>query len=67
MTIIVGFRLLLKKILASLWMLNPLSKITVKSTGLNQDLSLLVERTRMEWETVSTPDLVTISDQLIGP
>ena len=32
--------------------------------GLNQDRSLLVRRTRMEWETVSTPDLVSLANQL---
>ena len=31
--------------------------------GLNQDLSLLVERTRMEWETMFTPDLVNLANQ----
>ena len=32
--------------------------------GLNQDLSLLVKRTKMEWETMSTLDLVTLPNQL---
>lgn len=32
--------------------------------GLNQDLSLLVNRTRMQWETMSILDLVNFASQL---
>ena len=32
--------------------------------GLNHDLSLLVKKTRMEWETVCTPDLVNLANEL---
>ena len=31
---------------------------------LNWHLSLLVKRSRMEWETISTPDLVNLANQL---
>lgn len=31
--------------------------------GLNQDLSLLVKRIRMEWKSISTPDLVNLANQ----
>ena len=32
--------------------------------GLNQDLSFLVKRPGIEWETMSTPDLVNLTNQL---
>ena len=32
--------------------------------GLNRGLSLPVERTRIKWETVCTPDLVNLANQL---
>lgn len=32
--------------------------------GLNRDLALLGKRTRMEWETVSTPDSVNLANPL---
>ena len=32
--------------------------------GLNEDLSLLVKRTRMEWKIMSTPDVVHLVNQL---
>ena len=35
--------------------------------GLKWDLSFLVKRTRMEWETVPNPDLVTLANQLNCP
>ena len=31
---------------------------------LNQDLSLLVKGTKIEWETMSTPDLINLANQL---
>lgn len=31
---------------------------------LNRDLSLLMKRTRIEWETIAMPDLVNLANQL---
>lgn len=36
---------------------------TPAANDLNRDISLLVKRTSMEWETASTPDLVNFANQ----
>ena len=66
MTITIGFRLFFKE--------NSGFPSDVDSTqvvfnsmfihGLNWDLSFQIKRTRIEWKTVSTPDLVNLANQL---
>lgn len=66
MTTVINFRSLLKKILVFLQMLifYPGSFKSVFINGVNQDLCLTVKRTRMEWGTMSTPNLVNLANQL---
>ena len=65
-TIVMDFRLLSKRILDlpsdvdSPWV----AFNSVSINRLSRDLSLSGKRTRMEWETMSTPDLVDLSNQL---
>ena len=63
--IIIDLRLFFKKILVFLQMLiSPGYLLTLFINGPNQDLSILVNRTRMEWETLSTSDQVNLVNQL---
>ena len=65
MIITVDFRLFLKKMLVFFQKLIPAEwLLTLFITELNQDLPLLEKRSRMEWETISPPDLVNLANQL---
>lgn len=65
MTIIIDFRLFLRKILIFLQMLIPPAQLlTLFINGLYWDLFLLVKRTKMESETMFTSDLVNLASQL---
>ena len=54
MTIVIDLRLFLKTIWSS--------GVASNCMFINQNLSLLVERTRMVWKTMSIPDLVNLEN-----
>ena len=64
-TFIIHLRMFIKKILVFLQMLIPSRYLLILFINrLNRDLSLLVIRTRMEWESTPTADLVNLANQL---
>ena len=63
--ITIDFQLFLKKILHLLQALTiQVAFNSLFINDLNQDFSLLVKRTKIEWETLSTPDLVNLATQV---
>ena len=66
MILTIDFRLFLKKILAFFSDADS-TRVAFNFMLINElncDLSLLVKRTRMEWETTPIPDLVNLANQL---